>query len=78
VGGEFLQQAAQKQERFLAMGYKYSYKTLDWLAQQAAGRYSVHALGVYDGVKVLEFAPREPAAAGLPRRGMGLAGGVRR
>ena len=62
VGGEFLEQAAEKHERFLAMGYKYSYKTLDWLVQQADGTYRVESLGVYDGVKVLEFEPRQPGA----------------
>ncbi len=62
VGWEFLQRAEQKHERFLAMGYKYSYRTLDWLAQQAAAVYRVKVLGVYDGVKVLEFEPKGAGA----------------
>ncbi|MGC8548226.1 MAG: glycosyltransferase family 39 protein [Acidobacteriaceae bacterium] len=62
VGGEFLRQAVPKHERFLAMGYKHSYKTLDWLEQTAAPAYRVKALGVYDGVKVLEFEPKSPGA----------------
>jgi mannosyltransferase len=62
VGGGFLEQAAQKHERFLAMGYEHSYRTLDWLAQQAAGAYRVKTLGVYDGVKVLQFDPKGPGA----------------
>ena len=65
VGRSFLAQATGKHERFLAMGFRFSYKTLDWLRQQAAAQYTVHRLGVYDGVKVLEF---EPKAVGLEKR----------
>lgn len=58
VGSQFVQDAAKKHERFLALAFEPSYKTLDWLAQNAAVTYSVHNLGIYDGVKVLEFVPR--------------------
>jgi hypothetical protein len=58
AGSQFLHQAAQRHERFLAMGFEPSYKTLDWIASNAAGKYSVSQLGVFDGVKVLEFLPR--------------------
>jgi hypothetical protein len=57
-GSRFLQQAAQRHQRFLAMGFAQSYETLEWLAKTAAGTYDVHELGQFDGVKVLEFKPR--------------------
>jgi Dolichyl-phosphate-mannose-protein mannosyltransferase len=57
-GSRFLQQAAQRHQRFLAMGFAQSYETLDWLAKTAAGTFDVHELGQFDGVKVLEFNPR--------------------
>ena len=58
AGSEFLQQQAQRHQRFLAMAFVESYGTLDWLAKEAAGTDYVHQLGVFDGVKVLEFVPR--------------------
>jgi hypothetical protein len=57
VGSEFLQESAQKHERFLALAYTPSIKTLDWLAQNAAATHSVHNLGVFDGIVVFEFVP---------------------
>jgi hypothetical protein len=57
-GSRFLQQAAQRHQRFLAMAFVKSYETLDWLRNQAGGTYNVRELGAFDGVKVLEFAPR--------------------
>jgi hypothetical protein len=54
----FLEQAAQRHRRFLAMAFAQSYDTLDWLAKTAAGEFDVHQLGKFDGVKVLEFKPR--------------------
>jgi hypothetical protein len=62
VGSGFYQFAVINHQRFLAMGYVPSYATLDWLAGSAAEQYSVRVLGDYDGVLVLEFVPREPAA----------------
>ena len=59
AGSEFLQQAAQHHERFLAMAFVESFGTLDWLRAKAAGRYDVRELGAFDGVKVLEFVPRD-------------------
>jgi hypothetical protein len=49
---------SQRHERFLALAFVESYGTLDWLQNQAAGNYNVRELGTFDGVKVLEFAPR--------------------
>lgn len=63
VSSLFLHEAAQKHERFLALGYKSSYRTLDWLAQSAAATHSVRKLGVFDGVEVLEFVPHPEVQA---------------
>jgi hypothetical protein len=56
AGSVFLQQEAQR--RFLAMAFIESYPTLEWLAKAAGASHTVHELGVFDGVKVLEFVPR--------------------
>ena len=62
AGSEFLDAARQKHQRFLAMAYIPSYPTLDWLTRQASRGYSVHTLGTYDGIKVLEFVPETSLA----------------
>ena len=62
VGSSFLQEAAQKHERFLAMAQHSSYKTLDWLTQNATATYSVRKIGVFDEIEVLEFVPRTSPA----------------
>jgi hypothetical protein len=56
AGSVFLQQQAER--RFLAMAFVESYGTLDWLANAAGASHTVRELGVFDGVKVLEFVPR--------------------
>lgn len=58
TGSQFLKEAEEKQQRFLAMGDEPSYPVLAWLARQAADSYSVRELGVFDQTKVLEFTPR--------------------
>ena len=58
AGAEFLQRQTRRHERFLALAFVESYGTLDWLRNQAAGTYEVTQLGVFDGVKVLQFVPR--------------------
>lgn len=59
VGSRFLQEATQKHERFLVVADKFhSYRTLDWFTNNAAATHSVHNLGVFDGMEVLEFVPR--------------------
>lgn len=58
----FLEQARRKHERFLAMDFMQPYTILDWIKQHASKSFSVHELGDYDGVKVIEFQPRQPAA----------------
>jgi hypothetical protein len=61
AGSAFLQQEAQR--RFLALAFVESYPTLDWLRNKAAETHDVRELGVFDGVKVLEFVPRDQADA---------------
>jgi hypothetical protein len=63
VASGFFQFAATNHQRFLALGYFPSYRTLDWLAGSAEAQYSVRVVGNYDGVLVLEFTPRAGAAA---------------
>jgi 4-amino-4-deoxy-L-arabinose transferase-like glycosyltransferase len=58
VGSLFLREATQKHERFLALAWSPSYPTLDWLVKSASKAYSIRTLGIYDGIKVLEFTPR--------------------
>jgi uncharacterized membrane protein len=58
AGSDFLQEAARKHERFLALANEPSYPTLDWLVTHVIGTYQVRELGTFDQVKVLEFIPR--------------------
>jgi hypothetical protein len=59
AGSEFL--ADHRHKRFLAMAFVESYATLDWIQEKAAATDYVHPLGTFDGVKVLEFVPRDQA-----------------
>jgi hypothetical protein len=61
IGSEFLRQAAQRHERFLALGYVASYQTLGWLASKSATSHDVRQLGDFNGIEVVEFIPRTPA-----------------
>ena len=61
AGSQFLQNAAH--ERFLALAFWASYGSLDWLQKSASATHSVRELGIFDGVKVLEFTPKDLAAA---------------
>ncbi|MGC2514181.1 MAG: hypothetical protein WA383_06630, partial [Terriglobales bacterium] len=61
VASAFLQTAARRRERFLALAYRPSYRTLDWIVSSASGTHSARELGVFDGIKVLEFIPRAQA-----------------
>jgi 4-amino-4-deoxy-L-arabinose transferase-like glycosyltransferase len=58
IGSQFLQEAAKRHKRFLALAFFPSYGSLDWIAENAGGTHYVHELGVFDGIKVLEFIPR--------------------
>ena len=57
AGSEFL--ADHRHQRFLAMAFVESYPTLNWLQEKAASTDYVRTLGAFDGVKVLEFVPRD-------------------
>ena len=59
LGRSFCNRRPQHHERFLAMAFVESFGTLDWLRNKAAGRYDVRELGAFDGVKVMEFVPRD-------------------
>jgi Dolichyl-phosphate-mannose-protein mannosyltransferase len=65
AGTVFLRQQAER--RFLAMAFVESYGTLDWLTKAAAPSHTVHELGAFDGVKVLEFVPRTQSGFSLIR-----------
>jgi hypothetical protein len=55
----FLREAAQNHVRFLVVAdQELSYKTLDWFAHNAVATHSMHKLGVFDGMEVVEFVPR--------------------
>jgi len=54
----FLREAEQKHERFFAVGHEFSFQALDWIADTAATEYSVHSVGIFDRVRILEFVPR--------------------
>jgi hypothetical protein len=62
LGSQFLQQEAQRHERFLAAGYFASYPTLDWLASNSAATHDVRWLEDFNGIKVVEFVPHTRAA----------------
>jgi Dolichyl-phosphate-mannose-protein mannosyltransferase len=64
IASTFLQDAAQRRERFLAVGFKPSYPTLKWIMDNASATHDVHAVGVFDQIVVLEFIPRAQADAG--------------
>ncbi len=64
IGSSFLQDAARRRERFLAVGFVPSVGILKWVMQNASGTHNVRALGMFDGIVVLEFTPRAGANAG--------------
>jgi uncharacterized membrane protein len=63
AGSQFLLQAGQHHTRFLALAYEASDDTLDWLADGADKTHLVRELGTFDGIRVLEFVPREQVGA---------------
>jgi hypothetical protein len=59
AGSQFLREAAQKHERFLVLGDQAVNRgTLDWFSRNAAATHTLHELGVFDQMEVLEFVPR--------------------
>ena len=55
VGSQFLRKATGEHQRFLALADNRSYKTLDWLAREAAAKYDIFPLETSYGIKVIEF-----------------------
>jgi len=60
IASRSLQEAALHHERFLALAYVPSYGTLEWIEDNAS-EMRVRDLGIFDGIKVLEFDPRTSA-----------------
>jgi hypothetical protein len=61
IGSQFLTQATRKHQRFLAVAGHPSYDTLEWLSQRSSAAYIRREIGIFDGIKVLEFDPRAAA-----------------
>jgi len=59
IVSNFLPEAAQRHERFLAVAFKASYPTLQFIVSSSAGTHSARVLGTFDGVEVVEFTPLE-------------------
>jgi Dolichyl-phosphate-mannose-protein mannosyltransferase len=59
LGAQFLREAAQRHQRFLAVAYEASYETIDWLQDTASETYDVRELGIFDKVEVVEFIPEK-------------------
>lgn len=62
LGRKFFLSAAVNRQRFVALCFRPSYPTLDWLVGLASVTHSAHVIGVYDGIAVVEFRPRTAAA----------------
>ena len=58
AGSAFVQEAAQRRERFLALAYIPSYETLDWLTSISSPTHVARKLAELDEIQVLEFDPR--------------------
>ena len=61
ISSEFVRKAAHRHERFLALGYRPSLETMQWVKKIAAPTHEVRALGEPDEILVLEFTPRTDA-----------------
>ena len=58
IGANFILEAGRAHQRFLALAFRPSYPTLDWLAGAAREGYSARKLGTFDDIAVVEFRPR--------------------
>ena len=54
----FIQQAAQKKQRFLAMGFMPSYDSIRYMIEKSDGIYEARKVGIYDNIAVIEFRPK--------------------
>jgi hypothetical protein len=59
IGGRFSLLATQEHKPFLALAYRPSYPTWQWLASQTSRTHEFRVLGDFDGIKVVEFDPRD-------------------
>jgi uncharacterized membrane protein len=57
IGAAALGNALQNHQRFLVLAFGPSYPTVRWLYEAAHGRFTVHVLGNFQGVVVVEFQP---------------------
>jgi hypothetical protein len=63
IGDKFLQEAEQRRQPFLVMGYIASYPTLRWLSARAAPAFSSREVAEPEGVVILEFTPLDSTGA---------------
>ena len=57
IGSSAVQAAAQRHQRFLALGSPTCYPTLDWLASYSRGTFAAQLMKNFDGIAVVEFEP---------------------
>jgi len=58
VGREFMGSAGPRRQRFLALAFVPSYRTLTWLSEYANNWYVSRPIAESDGIIVMEFIPR--------------------
>lgn len=57
IGSQAVLAAAQRRQRFLAVGSPVCYPTLQWLANYSRGAFAAQPIGDFDEVVVVEFRP---------------------
>ena len=57
IGSQTVLAAAQRRQRFLAVGSPVCYPTLEWLASYSSGAFTAQPIGDFDGIVVVEFRP---------------------
>lgn len=67
IVSSFLQERRLRKQRFLALAFMPSYKTLEFIESSASATYSVRKLGVFDGIAVEEFTPRRTGEGELEK-----------
>ena len=58
IGKHLIAEAATEHKRFLVLGFRPSYSTLNWLVDLASTTFVVRQVGTFDGIAILEFDPR--------------------
>jgi hypothetical protein len=59
IASQFVRQAAQRHQRFLALGFMASWETLDWITDNSDPSHDMRDLGTFDGIQVLEYTPNQ-------------------